>query len=99
MPEGVRDASQCHISRGGDRTPIPRAIDHPNLILPLHLTPGNTYDLYLYVTTEGAYQLPVEFVDQTTLTHSSSIMVYSGRVLRGHAGHGALQSHSIFCST
>lgn len=67
-PEGVRDASQCHISRGGDRTPYTeRAIDHPNLILPLHLTPGNTYDLYLYVTTEGSYQLPVEFVDQTTL--------------------------------
>ena len=67
-PEGVRDASQCHISQGGDRTPYTeRAIDHPNLILPLHLTPGNTYDLYLYVTTEGSYQLPVEFVDQTTL--------------------------------
>ncbi len=67
-PEGVRDANQCRISRGGDRIPYgERAIDHPNLILPLHLTPGNTYDLYLYVTTEGTYQLPMEFVDQTTL--------------------------------
>ena len=67
-PEGVRDANQCRISRGGDRIPYgERAIDHPNLILPLHLTPGNTYDLYLYVTTKGTYQLPMEFVDQTTL--------------------------------
>ena len=67
-PEGVRDANRCHVSRGGDRIPYAeRAIDHPNLILPLDLTPGNTYDLYLYVTTEGTYQLPMEFVDQTTL--------------------------------
>ena len=67
-PEGIRDANQCHVARGGDRIPYTeRAIDHPNLILPLDLTPGNTYDLYLYVTTEGTYQLPMEFVDQTTL--------------------------------
>ena len=67
-PEGVRDASQCHVSRGGDRIPYTeRAINHPNLILPLNLTPGATYDLYLYVTTEGTYQLPMEFVDQATL--------------------------------
>ena len=67
-PEGVRDANRCHVSRGGDRIPYAeRAIDHPNLILPLHLSPGTTYELYLYVTTEGTYQLPMEFVDQTTL--------------------------------
>lgn len=67
-PEGVRDANQCHVTRGGDRIPYTeRAIDHPNLILPLHLSPGTTYDLYLYVTTEGTYQLPMEFVDQATL--------------------------------
>ena len=67
-PEGVRDANRCHVSLGGDRIPYAeRAIDHPNLILPLHLSPGTTYELYLYVTTEGTYQLPMEFVDQTTL--------------------------------
>ena len=38
-PEGVRDASQCHVFRGGDRIPYTeRAIDHPNLILPLDLS-------------------------------------------------------------
>ena len=79
-PVGVRDPNQCDVSRGGDRIPYAeRAIDHPNLILPLHLTPGSTYDLYLYVTTEGTYQLPMEIVDQTTL---NSQLINNG-VFRG----------------
>ena len=79
-PTEVTEADQCFTSTGGDRIPYSdRPVDHPNLILPLELPPGETYDLYLYVTTEGTYQLPMEFVDQEALTNK----LVSNSVFRG----------------
>ena len=72
-PAGARQAELCTVVRGGDRIPFSeRIIDHPNLILPLQVPPGDTtsersYDLYLYVATEGTYQLPIEILDLKTL--------------------------------
>ncbi|MEC8443505.1 MAG: 7TM diverse intracellular signaling domain-containing protein [Pseudomonadota bacterium] len=63
-PEGSVIPQSCTRSRGGDRIPYhERIVDHPNLVLPLPLKAGETYDLYLYISTEGAYQLPLEIID------------------------------------
>ena len=79
-PHGVTDSSQCSVTRGGDRIPYhERVIDHPNLILPVDVSAGQTYDLYLYVTTEGTYQLPMEFVGQEQLQEQ---LIHNG-VFRG----------------
>jgi len=79
-PRGTTDASSCSSSAGGDHLPFAgRAIPHPNLILPLDLQPESTYDLYLYVSTAGAYQLPIEIIDRETLQNE----LLSNNILRG----------------
>ncbi|WP_370292629.1 7TM diverse intracellular signaling domain-containing protein [Thalassolituus sp.] len=79
-PSGSISVHECTRSTGGDlRAYSERAIDHPNLILPLGLSTGQSYDLYLYVSTQGAYQLPVEILDQEALQQK----LLNNNILRG----------------
>ena len=79
-PAGTINVSACTVSFGGDHLPFAaRDIEHPNLIMPLDLDADTHYDLYLYVDTEGAYQLPIEILDGRTLQHQ----LLSDNLLRG----------------
>lgn len=67
-PKGNENPALCRAQIGGDLQPYDtRTIDHPNLIFPLGLEPNKSYDLYLYVATEGTYQLSLELIDAQTL--------------------------------
>lgn len=59
--------TECQLTETGDRLPFqPRARFNPNYVIALNLQPGDNY-LYLHVTTEGSYQLPISLIDKQTL--------------------------------
>lgn len=79
-PSDTENSELCHVQYGGDLHPYhPRTIDHPNLIFPLGLKKDQSYDLYLYVATEGSYQLPLEIIDSQTLNQN----LLDNNLLRG----------------
>jgi len=72
--------SQCRISTAGDSLPFAeREIAHPNLIFALPLTAGNSYDAYIFVDTQGTYQLPIELIDGESLRSG----LLGNNILRG----------------
>lgn len=79
-PTGTENPELCHVQYGGDLHPYSvRTIDHPNLIFPLKVKKDEAYDLYLYVATEGTYQLSLEIID----SHSLSQKLLNNNLLRG----------------
>ncbi len=60
---------ECTLSRTGDRIPFnERARFNPNYIIPLELQPDLNF-VYIKVTTEGSYQLPISIIDQQNLNN------------------------------
>jgi PAS domain S-box-containing protein len=79
-PSQTENSELCSVQYGGDLHPYhPRAVDHPNLIFPLNLEKNTSYDLYLYVATEGTYQLPLEIIDSKSLNQN----LLNNNLLRG----------------
>ena len=80
-PQPVSGMDTCRYHKTGDLQPFhtDRAVNHPNLIIPLHLNPGQDYVLLMRLKTQGTFQIPASIIDN----HSLQEKLLTNSILRG----------------